>query len=117
MPVRRIVAFFFMVVGMFMAILDIQVVSASLAEIQAGLSAGSDEIGWASSSIPCCFATRVASCSSRAVLLGSYSTPTRFSFGRIAFIVVNCWAGGTSSEMPETFGAERSYLSGSSTRQ
>ena len=46
MPVRRIVAFFFMVVGMFMAILDIQVVSSSLAEIQAGLSAGSDEIGW-----------------------------------------------------------------------
>src|ERR1051325_11046008 len=46
MPVRRIVAFFFMVVGMFMAILDIQVVSASLAEIQAGLGAGSDEIGW-----------------------------------------------------------------------
>lgn len=46
MPVRRIVAFFFMVVGMFMAILDIQVVSSSLADIQAGLSAGSDEIGW-----------------------------------------------------------------------
>jgi len=46
MPVRRVVAFFFMVVGMFMAILDIQVVSSSLAEIQAGLSAGSDEIGW-----------------------------------------------------------------------
>ncbi len=46
MPARRIVAFFFMVVGMFMAILDIQVVSSSLAEIQAGLSAGSDEIGW-----------------------------------------------------------------------
>jgi MFS transporter, DHA2 family, multidrug resistance protein len=46
MPVRRIVAFLFMVVGMFMAILDIQVVSASLAEIQAGLSAGSDEIAW-----------------------------------------------------------------------
>ena len=46
MPVRRIVAFFFMVVGMFMAILDIQVVSASLSEIQAGLSAGSDEIAW-----------------------------------------------------------------------
>lgn len=46
MPVRRIIGFFFMVVGMFMAILDIQVVSASLAEIQAGLSAGSDEIGW-----------------------------------------------------------------------
>lgn len=50
MPTRRIVAFFFMVVGMFMAILDIQVVSSSLAEIQAGLSAGSDEIGWVQTS-------------------------------------------------------------------
>ena len=35
-----------MVFGMFMAILDIQIVSASLAEIQAGLSASSDEISW-----------------------------------------------------------------------
>ena len=36
---RRLVAFLAMVFGMFMAILDIQIVSASLAEIQAGLSA------------------------------------------------------------------------------
>ena len=35
-----------MVFGMFMAILDIQIVSASLAEIQAGLSASADEISW-----------------------------------------------------------------------
>jgi DHA2 family multidrug resistance protein len=46
LPLRRILAFFFMVVGMFMAILDIQVVSSSLSDIQAGLSAGSDEIAW-----------------------------------------------------------------------
>lgn len=46
MPTRRVVAFFIMVFGMFMAILDIQIVSASLAEIQAGLSASSDEIPW-----------------------------------------------------------------------
>lgn len=46
MPARRIFAFVAMVFGMFMAILDIQVVSASLSEIQAGLSAGSDEIAW-----------------------------------------------------------------------
>ena len=32
--------------GMFMAILDIQIVSASLSEIQAGLSASADEIPW-----------------------------------------------------------------------
>src|SRR5690349_6975097 len=43
---RRVVAFLAMVFGMFMAILDIQIVSASLAEIQAGLAASSDEISW-----------------------------------------------------------------------
>lgn len=50
MDPRRLIAFLAMVVGMFMAILDIQIVSASLAEIQAGLSAGSDEIGWVQTS-------------------------------------------------------------------
>ena len=39
-----------MVFGMFMAILDIQIVSASLAEIQAGLSASSDEVAWVQTS-------------------------------------------------------------------
>ena len=43
---RRVAAFIFMVFGMFMAILDIQIVSASLSEIQAGLSASSDEVTW-----------------------------------------------------------------------
>ena len=43
---RRLIAFLAMVFGMFMAILDIQIVSASLSEIQAGLSASSDEIPW-----------------------------------------------------------------------
>ena len=36
---RRLFAFLIMVFGMFMSILDIQIVSASLADIQAGLSA------------------------------------------------------------------------------
>ncbi len=43
---RRIFAFFAMVFGMFMAILDIQIVSASLSDIQAGLAASPDEISW-----------------------------------------------------------------------
>src|SRR6187455_2038674 len=43
---RRLVAFIAMVFGMFMAILDIQIVSASLSDIQAGLSASVDEISW-----------------------------------------------------------------------
>ncbi len=56
---RRLLAFLAMVFGMFMAILDIQIVSASLTEIQAGLAASADEIcrgrsarGWCSRSRP-----------------------------------------------------------------
>ncbi|TDR89039.1 DHA2 family efflux MFS transporter permease subunit [Enterovirga rhinocerotis] len=43
---RKLFAFMCMVFGMFMAILDIQIVSASLTEIQAGVSASQDEISW-----------------------------------------------------------------------
>ena len=43
---RRLFTFICMVFGMFMAILDIQIVSASLAEIQAGLGASANEISW-----------------------------------------------------------------------
>ena len=43
---RRLIAFLIMVFGMFMSILDIQVVSASLTDIQAGLSASSTEVSW-----------------------------------------------------------------------
>src|SRR3954453_1730127 len=45
-PPERVVAFIIMVFGMFMSILDIQIVSASLSEIQAGLSASSSEVSW-----------------------------------------------------------------------
>jgi DHA2 family multidrug resistance protein len=45
-PPLRLLAFLIMVFGMFMSILDIQVVSASLSEIQAGLSASSSEVSW-----------------------------------------------------------------------
>jgi DHA2 family multidrug resistance protein len=43
---RHVMAFIAMCFGMFMAFLDIQIVSASLSEIQAGLSASADEIPW-----------------------------------------------------------------------
>ncbi len=46
MTPRRVLGFVAMCVGMFMAILDIQIVSSSLAEIQAGLSASSSEVSW-----------------------------------------------------------------------
>ncbi|CAH2599317.1 Colistin resistance protein EmrB [Rhodovastum atsumiense] len=47
---RDNLGFMCMVVGMFMAILDIQIVSASIAEIQAGLSASPDEAAWVQTS-------------------------------------------------------------------
>src|SRR3954466_5849333 len=49
-PPRRIFAFLIMGFGMFMSILDIQIVSASLAEIQAGLSASQSEVSWVQTS-------------------------------------------------------------------
>ncbi|TYC64171.1 DHA2 family efflux MFS transporter permease subunit [Rhodobacterales bacterium] len=47
---RKLFIFIFMVFGMFMAILDIQIVSASLSEIQAGLGASQDDIPWVQTS-------------------------------------------------------------------
>ncbi|WP_321336944.1 DHA2 family efflux MFS transporter permease subunit [Breoghania sp.] len=47
---RKLFTFMCMVFGMFMAILDIQIVSASLSDIQSGLSASSDEIPWVQTS-------------------------------------------------------------------
>lgn len=49
-PLGKLFGFFLMCFGMFMAILDIQIVAASLREVQAGLSASSDEIVWVQSS-------------------------------------------------------------------
>src|SRR5262245_21168710 len=43
---REWLGFMAMVLGMFMAILDIQIVASSLSEIQAGLAASADEISW-----------------------------------------------------------------------
>jgi DHA2 family multidrug resistance protein len=47
---RQWAGFMAMVVGMFMAILDIQIVSASIGEIQAGLAASPDEAAWVQTS-------------------------------------------------------------------
>lgn len=44
------IGFMSMVVGMFMAILDIQIVASSLSEVQAGLGASNDEISWVQTS-------------------------------------------------------------------
>src|SRR6202790_235063 len=43
---QKVFAFATMTVGFFIALLDIQIVSASLRDIGGGLSAGSDEVAW-----------------------------------------------------------------------
>ncbi|AIL64563.1 Multidrug export protein EmrB [Rickettsiales bacterium Ac37b] len=46
LTVNEWIGFIGLIVGMFMAVLDIQIVASSLSEIQAGLSATQDEISW-----------------------------------------------------------------------
>jgi DHA2 family multidrug resistance protein len=46
----KVLAFASMSIGFFIALLDIQIVSASLADIGGGLSAGADEIAWVQTS-------------------------------------------------------------------
>jgi DHA2 family multidrug resistance protein len=49
-PTQKLLAFGSMCVGLFIALLDIQIVSASLADIGGGLSAGTDEMAWVQTS-------------------------------------------------------------------
>ena len=44
--VKLFLGFGAMVVGQFMAVLDIQIVASSLPQIQAGISASADEVSW-----------------------------------------------------------------------
>jgi MFS transporter, DHA2 family, multidrug resistance protein len=48
--IGNLLTFICLVFGMFMAILDIQIVSASMADIRAGLSASKDEVTWVQTS-------------------------------------------------------------------
>src|SRR6187549_1863359 len=43
---RKYLIFGVMAFGQFMALFDIQIVSASLSDVQAGLAAGPDEVSW-----------------------------------------------------------------------
>lgn len=47
---RKFLIFSIMAFGMFLALIDIQIVAASLNDVQAGLSAGPDEISWVQTS-------------------------------------------------------------------
>src|ERR1700741_5067709 len=93
-PVRRVVAFRAMVFGMFMAILDIQIVSASLAEIQAGLAASSDEIPWVQTAY---LVAEVVAIPLSGFLSRALGTRTLFAVSAAGFTFASFMCGFTSS--------------------
>lgn len=95
---RRLFAFLIMVVGMFMAILDIQIVSASLKDIQAGLSASSDEISWVQTSY---LIAEVVMIPLSGFLARMMSTRLLFTLSALGFTVSSllCAASGSINEM------------------
>ncbi len=90
----RVVAFLAMCFGMFMAFLDIQVVSASLSEIQAGLAASSDEITWVQTSY---LMAEVVAIPLSGFLSRALGTRAMFATAAAGFTVASLMCGLTSS--------------------
>jgi DHA2 family multidrug resistance protein len=80
--------------GMFMAILDIQIVSASLSEIQAGLSASADEIPWVQTSY---LVAEVIAIPLSGFLSRALGTRTVFSVAAAGFTLASVMCGFSSS--------------------
>jgi MFS transporter, DHA2 family, multidrug resistance protein len=91
---RRLVAFVAMCFGMFMAVLDIQIVSASLAEIQAGLAASRDEISWVQTSY---LIAEVIAIPLSGFLSRALGTRTMFATAAAGFTISSLICGFTSS--------------------
>src|SRR3954453_16929646 len=93
-PPRRLFAFLIMVFGMFMSILDIQIVSASLSDIQAGLSAGSSGVSWVQTSY---LIAEVIAIPLSGFLARALGTRTLFAFSAAGFTVASFMCGISSS--------------------
>jgi MFS transporter, DHA2 family, multidrug resistance protein len=95
---RKVFGFLAMVFGMFMAILDIQIVSASLAEIQAGLSASSDQIAWVQTAY---LIAEVVMIPLSGYLSRALSTRIFFSISAAGFTIASilCASSGSINEM------------------
>src|SRR5258708_4489022 len=91
---RRLVAFLAMSFGMFMSLLDIQIVSASLAEIQAGLAASRDEISWVQTSY---LIAEVVAIPLSGFLSRALGTRVMFSVSAAGFTLASLMCGFTSS--------------------
>ena len=91
---RRLIAFLAMCFGMFMAFLDIQIVSASLAEIQAGLAASRDEIAWVQTSY---LVAEVVAIPLSGFLSRALGTRIMFAGAAAGFTIASLMCGFTSS--------------------
>src|SRR4030088_1809999 len=91
---RRLFAFLIMVFGMFMSILDIQIVSASLSDIQAGLSASSSEVSWVQT--PALIA-EVVGVPVSGFLSRAFGTRLLFAFSAAGFTIASFLCGFASS--------------------
>ncbi len=91
---RQLLAFMAMCFGMFMAFLDIQIVSASLSEIQAGLAASSDEISWVQTSY---LIAEVIAIPLSGFLARALGTRIMFAAAAAGFTVASLMCGFTSS--------------------
>lgn len=95
---RHLVAFLSMTVAMFMVLLDVQVVSASLRQIQASLSASADELPWVQTSY---LIAKVISVPLSGFMLRAFSTRYTFTFSIIGFTIMSvmCATATTINEM------------------
>ncbi|MBU0724377.1 MAG: DHA2 family efflux MFS transporter permease subunit [Alphaproteobacteria bacterium] len=85
-PLKVQIGFFAMVIGMFMAILDVQIVASSLGEIQAGLSASIEEISWVQTSY---LIAEVIMIPLSGTLARIMSTRVLFALGALGFTVMS----------------------------
>lgn len=95
---KHFVAFFAMTFAMFMVLVDIQVVSASLPEMQAGLSASADEIPWVQTSY---LIAKVIAVPLSGFLLRAFSTRYTFAVSAAGFTLMSvmCATATTIDEM------------------
>lgn len=97
-PTSVIIGFFLMVFGMFMAILDIQIVAASIGDIQSGLAASPDEASWIQGSY---LIAEIVMIPLSGYLSRALSTRVMFSLAAAGFTLANilCATATTMTEM------------------
>ena len=91
---RQCLGFYAMVAGLFLAIVDIQLVTSSMKEIQAGLSAGLDEIGWVQSAY---LIGEIVMIALAGTLTRAFGTRLLFTLSAVGFALMSLACGMASS--------------------